>query len=104
MSNWFELIGFLLIAATAISVNLYIYWDNIVSFVKKTKNKKYYKSDLYKFQRAKVKQLMLQYYADMGSIEPEIAAEEAVQEYERNAEITKLYNKYKNEKEYFYAE
>lgn len=59
------------------------------------KNKKYLKSELYKFQRAKVKQKFVNYYKDLGYIDPEFSAEEQVKLHERNQEIDSLYREFK---------
>lgn len=69
----------------------YVNQEEIEYWWVQKRNKKYFESEIYKFQRAKVKQRFIAYYKGIGYIDPEASAEEQIRLHERNNEIDKLY-------------
>lgn len=77
---------------------IFIYKDDIQCMINNYKTKKYKKSDLYKFQQAKIKQRLTKYYKELGYTDPSFIVDKQMQELEQNNEIDKLY---KAQKEYY---
>ena len=90
-----ELVSFIITISVAFYIIWYIHKGDIEYWLVQRKNKKYYDSELYKFQRAKVKQRFIKYYKELGYIDPQYSAEEQVKLYERNQEINELYQEFK---------
>ena len=93
-----EFIASLVMIIVGIYLVFYVHKEDIEYWWTKRKNKKYYKSELYKFQRAKVKQQFVKYYKELGYIDPEFFAEEQVRLHERNQEINSLYQEFREPK------